>query len=312
MPDTYQEYNKSLSLFATPGPDNRLAPDTAHFDPYFPTCPIDDLQNELADDSLDINHDLNHSSQIDHSEIALCDDNPNGDSTSTVDLPALIISSSTDSCDDQELDSPHAERPNNKVRFRSRVRITSGLNRHRHKISQQQPQNRSEIDYLSVSPASSISGSRSSSISVPLRTHTDEQVGKPGWGTLGQRVSLFARGNMERRRIREQKERPGLGASSFRNEIHQRGGRGAPLDVNEETPLLLNLPSNASDHRPTREDEASQMSREIERVFGSWPGRLANYKVGFILSLHSIHQPDLLYAVVVVAAGTHSLLSLSG
>lgn len=224
-------------------------------------------------------------SQIDRSEI-------NAHGNSAVDLPALIISSSADSYDDQDLDSVHSEnvleRPN-RVRFRSRVRITSGLNRHRHKLEPQH-QNQSEIDYLAFSPASSVSGSPSSSISVPLRTHTDEQVGKPGWGTLGQRVSLFARGKIERQKIREQRERFGLGASSFRQGV-QRGqfGGGRPPyfdtdEVNERTPLLRPLgrrhPISEANYRGSA--EVNQMTREME-VSGPKLDRLANNHVGLIL-----------------------------
>lgn len=212
-------------------------------------------------------------SRIDTSEIALRNGTPHGNSS---DLPDLIISSSTESYDDQDPDSPHSlpERQN-RVRFRSRVRIASGLNRHRHSLE--------GVDYLSYSPESSISGSPSSSISVPLRTPIDEQVGKPGWGTLGQRVSMFAKGQMERRSRREQKERLGLGASSFR----KRGERGALIipyyaQITEETPLLLSSARNGSCPDLTRDDEASQLAREIDMVFGPWPGRLANHHVSFI------------------------------
>jgi hypothetical protein len=193
-------------------------------------------------------------------------------------LPDLIISSSTESNDDREPDSPHCipERQN-RVRFRSRVRIASGLNRHRHSLE--------GVDYLSLgySQEPSISGSPSSSISVPLHTPTEEQVGKPGWGTLGQRVSLFARGQMERSRRREQKERLGLGASSFRKGT-ERGRREAHVvpyyaQITEETPLLLSSARNGS--CLTREVEASQLAREIDMVFGPWPGRLANHHVSF-------------------------------
>ena len=206
---------------------------------------------------------------------------PHGNSS---DVPDLIFSSSTDSYDDQELDSPHSipERQN-RVRFRSRVRIASGLNRHRHSLH--------GVDYLSpdYSPESSVSGSPSSSISVPLRTHTDEQVGKPGWGTLGQRVSLFAKGQMERsrrREQREQRERLGLGASSFRKGVER--GRREDLvipyyaQITEETPLLLSSARNGSCSGMTREDEASQFAREIDMAFGPWPGRLGNHHVSFI------------------------------
>jgi len=237
-----------------------------HFDPC---CPVNNLQNALAGslDDDDLPDDL---SRIDTSEMTL----HNGNSS---DLPDLIItSSSTDSYYDQEPDSPHSipERPN-RVRFRSRVRIASGLNRHRHSLQ--------GVDYLSpdYSPESSVSGSPSSSISVPLRTRTDEQVGKPGWGTLGERVSLFAKGQMGRSRRREQRERLGLGASSFRKGVEQ--GRGEALvipyyaQITEETPLLLSSAGNRSCSDLTREGEAIQLARDIDIVFGPWPGRLANH-----------------------------------
>jgi hypothetical protein len=124
-----------------------------------------------------------------------------------------------------------------------------------------------------------MSSSPSSSISVPLRTPTDEQVGKPGWGTLGQRVSLFAKGQMERSRRREHRERLGLEASSCRKGIER--GRSEALvipyyaQITEETPLLLSSARNES--CLTREVEASQLTREIDMVFGPWPGRLANH-----------------------------------
>ena len=216
-------------------------------------------------------------SQIDSSEIALHNGIPNGNNS---DLPDLIISSSTNSYDDQEPDSPHSipERPN-RVRFRSRVRIASGLNRHRHSLL--------GVDYLSpdYSPESSISGSPSSSISVPLRTQTDEQVGKPGWGTLGQRVSLFAKGQMEQSRRREQREQLGLGASSLRKGVERRGfGGGEALvipyyaHITEDTPLLSSSARNGS----CSGTEASHIAPEIDMVFGPWPSRLANYHVSFI------------------------------
>ena len=83
-----------------------------------------------------------------------------------------------------ESDAEH-ESPPTRVHFRSRVRIASGLNRHRHELSS---------DLIAFSAASSRSCSPSSSISVPLRSPAEDDVGRPGWGTLGQRVSLFAQG----------------------------------------------------------------------------------------------------------------------
>ena len=92
-----------LLIVYNSSPDDGLVPETTPFDPYFPTCPVNDLQNEPALDDL---------SQIDHSEIAV-HTNGNSTSTSTVDLPTLIIRDA----DDQELNSPHTPEHPNEVRF---------------------------------------------------------------------------------------------------------------------------------------------------------------------------------------------------
>ncbi|KAF8167883.1 hypothetical protein B0H34DRAFT_683499 [Crassisporium funariophilum] len=195
-----------------------------------------------------------------------------------VDFPDGVLSSSTASYDelDTPLDEDPPERPN-RVRFRSRVRITSGLNRHRHR-------SRSDQDYLTFSTASSISGSPSSSISAPLRTRADEEVGKPGWGTLGQRVSLLAQGNPQQRRVRQQRERMLLKKSVERGIIPCANTR----EINEQTPLINSLSFRNSNERghtnnsrigesgSEREDETLLLSREIDVVFGTWPGRLVN------------------------------------
>ena len=259
-------------------------------------CPVNNLRDDLAD-GLDDDL-LDDLPQVDPSEIAVHDGNPHN----TIDFSSLIIRSSADSYDDQELESPHfTPERSNRVRFRSRVRIASGLNRHRHKQQ-----------YLSsdFSPTSSISGSpsSSSSITAPLRTHTDEQVGKPGWGTLGQRVSMFAKGNMERRRGREQRERLALGASSLRKGVERRdlGGEDVAIPYytqpDEETPLLSRPDANSSGS--AREDQARGTD-----IFGPWPGRLVNLYVGFypFLALNSLTG----FALVVVADSAYNLLSLS-
>jgi len=75
--------------------------------------------------------------------------------------------------------------PAARVRFRSRVRITSGLHRYH-------TPNDSALSAL-VPGEASLSSSLSSSISAPLHTPgDDEENERPGWGPLGQRVSLFA------------------------------------------------------------------------------------------------------------------------
>ncbi|KAJ7167349.1 hypothetical protein C8R43DRAFT_1121780 [Mycena crocata] len=68
-----------------------------------------------------------------------------------------------------------------RIRFRSRVRITSGLHHHRERDHQRHR-----------SATSSLSSSRSSSISAPLRSPLTEDTCAPEWGTLGTRVGLLA------------------------------------------------------------------------------------------------------------------------
>lgn len=177
-----------------------------------------------------------------------------------------------------------------RVRFRSRVRITSGLNRRKQK-------SRSEHDYMTFSSSSSLSGSPSSSISAPLRTHEEDNVGKPGWGTLGQRVSMFVRANGQRTKPREQRGRAStMGkAQSCTNGSHR--------VINERTPL--------TDGNGQAIDSESNFSREIELVFGPWPKRLLNQHVRLQLSRLLSKLTHLDKLVVVVALGAPHLLSLS-
>ncbi|KAF8238441.1 hypothetical protein L208DRAFT_1387708 [Tricholoma matsutake] len=92
---------------------------------------------------------------------------------------------STDSSHDPELETPvlvhipfpdsivtDSERPPH-VRFRPRVRISSGFSRHRH---QHFPSR--QDDLISISPDSTLSSSPSSSISVPLRSCSDGEANK--------------------------------------------------------------------------------------------------------------------------------------
>jgi len=136
-----------------------------------------------------------------------------------------------------------------RVRFRSRVRITSGFSRHRRK---------SDV-------GSSRSGSPSSSISAPLRSHADDNTNT--WGTLGQRVGLLALQKKPKAQRRQ-------------------NGQTVPIEnVDEHTPLR-----NSSNHLPYVEGEGVQdgdifnedsddesLSQEIDDVFGKFPGRLLNH-----------------------------------
>ncbi len=147
-----------------------------------------------------------------------------------------------------------------RVRFRPRVRITSGLNRHRR-----------QQGWLTVGDqqdSSSRPGSASSSISAPLRTRFDDEVGKPGWGTLGQRVSLLAK-----RKKSESESHAKINKHGTFSVVNHR--------TNERTPLLNSY--------LLYHDEEDGL---VDRVFGPWPVRLLNHHVS---PIYADYMPYLVY-----------------
>ena len=162
------------------------------------------------------------------------------------------------------------ERTGPHVRFRSRVRISAGIGR-RFRLS----------DGLS-SNASSISGSPSSSISAPLRTH---YTGNNGWGPLGSRVKLSAP--------------QGEDANGGKGDSSRRGGGNArrrrarsswmflDADADEHTHLLTYATGYSyvgnRDARDCCRDDAERerwwRERLVDKAFGKWPGRLLNRHV---------------------------------
>lgn len=179
-----------------------------------------------------------------------------------------------------------------RIRFRSRVRITSGLHHHRRSAagsSTTGSRNRESIIHLTnddngrvaITPSSSLSGSPSSSISAPLRSRTDDEAGTPGWGPLGQRVSMFARKNRRNKPVDCRFWADGL------------PGPPGQIGGTETTPLLkpsYRVKSRLSQqyHRKGRrqydDDYFSSPQRtlypeEVDEIFGKWPVRLLNYRV---------------------------------
>ncbi|KAF8876804.1 hypothetical protein CPB85DRAFT_1344266 [Mucidula mucida] len=176
------------------------------------------------------------------------------------DIPPSLLSSvqsSLTDCTTAASDDPQCltppiiiKHPHRSVRFRSRVRITSGVRRHIH---------RSRSD-LSIARESDLSSSPSSSISAPLRTRDDE-ASSP-WGPLGQRVRI-----MSSRRSR----RP----STFRQQVNER----TPLVYNHSVPKTPSYGDDDDDDfyaSPLAEDADARLNREIDVAFGPWPGRLLN------------------------------------
>lgn len=174
-------------------------------------------------------------------------------------------------------DDPSNQHPA-RVHFRSRVRITSGINHHRHRLSIS-----GDSEGLRSSRSSSLSGS--SSISAPLRSHIDEQIGKPGWGTLGQRVSLFAKGKgpPKRQRLRNNREQQSPSAKTPKRRRGFGSQYNGPLQ-DERTPLNRSGDTRLYTHADSSnqeidDDEEFDYQQEIESVFGTWPRRLLNHHV---------------------------------
>jgi len=195
------------------------------------------------------------------------------------------------------------------IRFRSRVRITSGVhhkNPHRPVSSTKTDAN---VDSASSHPSglvdaseadvtgSSLSSSPSSSISAPIRFREDESTASR-WGPLGQRVRLF---------VSQQKTQPsprysfrGQEARSLVHGTDVNAGPSSSLTAvdsgssrtHERTPLFgpQRQRQRQRQYKPNPvvdEDESlddletynahrARSNNEIDVVFGKWPGRLLN------------------------------------
>ena len=208
-----------------------------------------------------------------------------GSETASEDGPSTLIVSVHSKLDDDELDPMRADeqppRSPGKVRFRSRVRITSGLNGHRHKA-------RAGEDRSVYSTSSSASCSRSSSLSAPLRNEEEDWAGQRGLGTLGQRVAIMAQSHAQRRQQRALREQEffakstQLGINFTSNEY----------DADERSPLtktasyLYMTPDNPNDSNPSVDRGADSLARDIDLIFGPWPTRLWNHHVSLPTSDH--------------------------
>jgi len=169
------------------------------------------------------------------------------------------------------------DRTGPRVRFRSRVRITGGIG-----------PRRGRSDGLSSS-ASSISGSPSSSISAPLRTH---YTGNNGWVPLGSRIKFVASQPSLVSPCQGDDDVNGAKGNSGENGNGKAQRRSSwPFsdeDLDEHTQLLAPatrysyVGSYACDScYDDRQRELERRWREqlIDETFGKWPTRLLNRHV---------------------------------
>ncbi|KAF7795219.1 hypothetical protein EIP86_006369 [Pleurotus ostreatoroseus] len=188
-----------------------------------------------------------------------------------------VIGTATEDGTVEEGDEGQGRRPMPRVRFRSRVRIASGLRRGRH-----------HTDPTST-PSSSTSGSPSSSISAPLRWQADENA---AWGPIGRRLSSFAQANGWPRRA----------PSVMRAKYGQAQGQVVAVNaskgkVGEREPLLGSVQHVAyvdsgldgawlvdegrvgmvrRDSDETDDEERALLAAAEEAEFGRWPWRIFN------------------------------------
>ncbi|KAI6133869.1 hypothetical protein EV401DRAFT_1848198, partial [Pisolithus croceorrhizus] len=168
------------------------------------------------------------------------------------------------------------DRPSPRVRFRSRVRITAGVRRHR-RLS----------DGLS-SNASSVSGSPSSSISAPLRTHDDNSEGSKGWGPLGRRVNCLVSQGTGARRSRTGAKDAGSGKSrKMYSSLAEPADERSHL-VSFYTGYLYTTVDRNEVRHPDHNVECEQLRRGqvIDATFGEWPWRLLNRHSLITITVH--------------------------
>jgi len=176
------------------------------------------------------------------------------------------------------------------IRFCSRVRITSGLNHLQQGRTNTLRSTRGDTGYFCHTPSSSRSGSASSSISAPLRSRTDDEADRPGWGPLGRRVSMLAKKNWTKKRFESSKDNQTPPQSDRVN------GRTTSRDCEETTeasPLLMAPSCRGSDSTSCRRRRGGRCHcverglpshkrispGDVDEVFGKWPTRMLNYQV---------------------------------
>jgi len=179
-----------------------------------------------------------------------------------------------------------------RIRFRSRVRITSGLNHLRQGRTNTLRSIRGDTGYFCHTPSSSRSGSASSSISAPLRSRTDDEADRPGWGPLGRRVSMLAKKDWTKKRFELSKDnQPRTPPQSDRmNGLTTSRDR---EETTEVSPLLMAPSCRGSDSTSCRRQQGGRCHcverglpshkkfspGEVDEVFGKWPNRMLNYQV---------------------------------
>lgn len=190
-------------------------------------------------------------------------------------MSSRILITSKSKGDEPILTSP--DRTGLHVRFRSRVRISTGVGRQRR-----------HSDGLS-SNASSISSSPSSSISAPLRTH---YTGNNVWGPLGSRVKLAAPPATSFPQYRVEDASGGKGDERARRRRARPPWTYLDGDIGERTHLLAYATRHSyvgsryvhDWYYHDAERERQWKEQLVDQAFGKWPARLLNRHVSHACS----------------------------
>ena len=155
------------------------------------------------------------------------------------------------------------------IRFQSRVRIGSGIARHRQKSSD------AAAHDMSISPRSSPSSSRASSVYAPLRSRSDNENHRSR--EIDQRVSTkLAFNKRGRKKLGEDGERTkkecGLECARLREY------KELSHITNERTPLIKRTIQSTFEREGMDIDDydSDEGARAVDFTFGTWPGRLLN------------------------------------
>lgn len=201
----------------------------------------------------------------------------------------LIERHATDNTEFDENNVPPSLTRTTSIRFRSRVRIASGLNHFRQGRTNILRSTEGDFCYT---PSPSRSVSASSSISAPLRSRTDDEADRPGWGPLGRRVSMLAKKNRTKKRFEFNKD----DQSWTPPQSDRVNGSTTSRDCEETTeasPLLMTPSCRGSGSTSCRRRQGGRCycvecglpspkklsPGEVDEVFGKWPNWMLNYQV---------------------------------
>ena len=179
------------------------------------------------------------------------------------------------SLDDDQTPMVAARHSIPRVRFRSRVRITSGLHSSSRSKNRGSTSRNSTAEDGIGTANTSVSGSPSSSISAPLRYQADENN---VLGPLGRRINSLAQTKNKRN---GHLRRTNIGSSvSERTPFLRSSEHGPAPDYTHQRRERGRIASESDE-----EDLGRGLKREEDIIFGQWPWRVFNRRASTVVQL---------------------------